>query len=212
MIIPARKRGLTATMKREFKRRSAIEATIGHMKTDGRLDRNFLLGHAGDAANALLVAAAHNLRLILDGSGPLACLVPAGTPAENGETGYFHPSYGIRNINRLAVVQGRLGKVVERDVQKKFLEARDLREKPSALHPWNACSSQNDVVRTSPWRPEALFRNVADRGLAPEIAPPAIIGEGKTEAAEVGGSATQNRMPTRFVPRGRNGGSVPQLS
>lgn len=35
------------------------------MKTDGRLDRNFLLGHTGDAANALLVGAAHNLRLIL---------------------------------------------------------------------------------------------------------------------------------------------------
>ena len=65
VIIAGRKRGLTATMKRELKRRSAIEATIGHMKTDGRLDRNFLLGHAGDAANALLVAAGHNLRLIL---------------------------------------------------------------------------------------------------------------------------------------------------
>lgn len=52
-------------MRRELKRRSAIEATIGHMKTDGRRDRNFLLGHNGDAANALLVAAAHNLRLIL---------------------------------------------------------------------------------------------------------------------------------------------------
>lgn len=38
---------------------------IGHMKTDGRLDRNYLLGTAGDAINALLVAAAHNLRLIL---------------------------------------------------------------------------------------------------------------------------------------------------
>jgi IS5 family transposase len=49
----------------QLKRRSAIEATIGHMKSDGRLDRNFLLGHAGDAINALLVAAAHNLRLIL---------------------------------------------------------------------------------------------------------------------------------------------------
>ncbi|MES0157949.1 hypothetical protein NKJ81_31130, partial [Mesorhizobium sp. M0018] len=33
--------------------------------TDGRLDRNFLLGHAGDAINALLVAAGQNLRLIL---------------------------------------------------------------------------------------------------------------------------------------------------
>lgn len=65
VMIAGSKRGLTATMKRELKRRSAIEATIGHMKTDGRLDRNFLLGHAGDAINALLVAAGHNLRLIL---------------------------------------------------------------------------------------------------------------------------------------------------
>ena len=65
VMIAGSKRGLTATMKRELKRRSAIEATIGHMKTEGRLDRNFLLGHAGDAINALLVAAAHNLRLIL---------------------------------------------------------------------------------------------------------------------------------------------------
>lgn len=65
VMIAGSKRGLTATMKRELKRRSAIEAAIGHMKTDGRLDRNFLLGHAGDAINALLVAAAHNLRLVL---------------------------------------------------------------------------------------------------------------------------------------------------
>ena len=35
------------------------------MKTDGRLDRNFLLGQAGDAINALLTAAGHNLRLVL---------------------------------------------------------------------------------------------------------------------------------------------------
>jgi transposase, IS5 family len=36
---------------------------IGHMKQDGRLGRNHLLGAAGDAMNALLVAAGHNLRL-----------------------------------------------------------------------------------------------------------------------------------------------------
>ncbi|MFM2410467.1 MAG: hypothetical protein RL481_1295 [Pseudomonadota bacterium] len=65
VFIAGQKRGLTPTIRRELKRRSAIEATIGHMKTDGRLDRNFLLGHDGDAANATLVAAAHNLRLIL---------------------------------------------------------------------------------------------------------------------------------------------------
>jgi IS5 family transposase len=65
VIIAGQKRGLSPTMRRELKRRSAIEASIGHMKTDGRLDRNYLLGHVGDAANAILVAAAHNLRLIL---------------------------------------------------------------------------------------------------------------------------------------------------
>ena len=40
----------------------SVEATIGHMKTDGRLDRNFLAGHAG---NALLAGVGHNLRLTL---------------------------------------------------------------------------------------------------------------------------------------------------
>ncbi len=37
IILSGRRRGLTPTMKQELKRRSAIEATIGHMKTDGRL-------------------------------------------------------------------------------------------------------------------------------------------------------------------------------
>ena len=65
-MISGQRRGLTPQMKRELKRRSAIEATIGHMKTDGRLDRNFLNGKDGDAINALLAAAGHNLRLILN--------------------------------------------------------------------------------------------------------------------------------------------------
>jgi transposase, IS5 family len=65
VMIARSRRGLTPTMQRELKRRSAIEPTIGHMKTDGRLDQNFLLRHVGDAINALLVAAGHNLRLIL---------------------------------------------------------------------------------------------------------------------------------------------------
>jgi IS5 family transposase len=75
-MIAGSRRGLTATMRRELKRRSAIEATIGHMKTDGRLDRNFLLGQAGDAINALFAAAGHNLRLVLTALALwLACLL-----------------------------------------------------------------------------------------------------------------------------------------
>ena len=65
VMISGKKRGLTPTMKREPKRRSAIEPMIGHAKNDGRLGRNYLLGTDGDKINALLAAAGHNLRLVL---------------------------------------------------------------------------------------------------------------------------------------------------
>ena len=77
VFISGRRRGLTPTMKRELRRRSAIEPMIGHMKTDGRLGRNYLLGHAGDAVNALLCAAGHNLRLILNHLRALFALILA---------------------------------------------------------------------------------------------------------------------------------------
>jgi hypothetical protein len=47
------------------KRRQAIEPTIGHMKTDGLLARNWLKGSEGDAIHAVLCGAGHNLRLLL---------------------------------------------------------------------------------------------------------------------------------------------------
>ena len=65
VFLSGQRRGLTPTIQKELRRRSGIEPMIGHMKSDGRLDRNYLLGRAGDAINALLVAAGHNLRLIL---------------------------------------------------------------------------------------------------------------------------------------------------
>lgn len=65
VMISGQRRGLTPQMKRELKRRSAIEPMIGHAKNDGRLGRNFLLGSDGDRINATLAAAGHNLRLIL---------------------------------------------------------------------------------------------------------------------------------------------------
>ena len=51
--------------RRQLRRRSVIEALIGHMKTDGLLDRNWLKGRIGDAVHVLLCAAGQNLRLIL---------------------------------------------------------------------------------------------------------------------------------------------------
>jgi hypothetical protein len=58
-------RGVFGTIKRELRRRSAIEPLIGHMKQEGHLGRCYLKGHAGDAANAILTAAGYNFRRIL---------------------------------------------------------------------------------------------------------------------------------------------------
>lgn len=58
-------RGLPTALKKLLKRRQAIEPTIGHMKTDGLLARNWLKGSDGDAIHAVLCGAGHNIRLIL---------------------------------------------------------------------------------------------------------------------------------------------------
>ncbi len=63
--IAGARRGVTVAIKKKLKRRNAIEPVIGHMKNDGRLGRNFLKGAIGDAMNALLCGAGHNLRKIL---------------------------------------------------------------------------------------------------------------------------------------------------
>ena len=59
------KRGVHGQIKKELRRRSAIEAVIGHCKTDGHLGRNFLKGRLGDRINAVMSAVGYNLRLIL---------------------------------------------------------------------------------------------------------------------------------------------------
>ena len=63
--IAGAKRGVTTAIHRKLKRRNAVEPVIGHMKSDGRLARNFLKGIEGDAMNALLSGAGHNMRKIL---------------------------------------------------------------------------------------------------------------------------------------------------
>ena len=75
VFISGQKRGVFGVIKRELRRRSAIEAVIGHMKTDGHLGRCYLKGRAGDAANAVLTAVGYNLRLILAWLKALLCLI-----------------------------------------------------------------------------------------------------------------------------------------
>ena len=65
VFISGQKRGVFGTIKRELRRRSAIEPLIGHMKEEGHLGRCYLKGNAGDAANAILTAAGYNFRRIL---------------------------------------------------------------------------------------------------------------------------------------------------
>lgn len=65
VFISGQKRGVFGAIKRELRRRSAIEPLIGHMKAEGHLGRCYLKGRAGDAANAILTAAGYNFRRIL---------------------------------------------------------------------------------------------------------------------------------------------------
>ncbi|KWI34191.1 transposase [Burkholderia ubonensis] len=62
---PGLRRGITRSLRAMIRRRSAIEPAIGHMKADGKLDRNWLKGALDDAIHAVLCGAGHNLRMIL---------------------------------------------------------------------------------------------------------------------------------------------------
>ena len=64
-ILRSGQRRVTRTMKAMIKRRSAIEPAIGHMKMDGRLNRNPLKGALGDALHAVMCGVGHNMRMLL---------------------------------------------------------------------------------------------------------------------------------------------------
>ena len=60
------KKKATTTVRKYFRRRSAIEPIIGHLKFDHRMNRNFLLEKLGDRINAILAGCAFNLKKILN--------------------------------------------------------------------------------------------------------------------------------------------------
>ena len=63
VYVDKRRRGRTPkSLWRWMKRRAAVEPTIGHMKSEHRLERNRLKGTLGDAINAILSAAAMNFQ------------------------------------------------------------------------------------------------------------------------------------------------------
>ncbi len=65
VYISGQRRGVTEAIKRDLRRRSAVEPVIGHVKNEHRMGRNFLKGRHGDAANAILAAAGYNFRRLL---------------------------------------------------------------------------------------------------------------------------------------------------
>jgi IS5 family transposase len=59
------KRRITPQIKRDMRRRAAVEPVIGHLKEDHRMGRNYLAHSSGDAINAVLAAVGYNFRLLL---------------------------------------------------------------------------------------------------------------------------------------------------
>jgi transposase, IS5 family len=57
---------LPRRFKRLLRARAGIEPVIGHLKSDHRLGRNYLLGKAGDKINAILSGCAFNLSKIMN--------------------------------------------------------------------------------------------------------------------------------------------------
>jgi len=59
------RRQVSPAVRRWWRRRSAIEPVIGHLKAEHRLERNRLKGLAGDRMNAISAACGFNLRKLL---------------------------------------------------------------------------------------------------------------------------------------------------
>jgi len=64
-FISGQKRRVTPKIKRELRRRSAVEPVIGHLKSEHRMGRNYLWHRQGDAINAVLAAAGYNFRRLI---------------------------------------------------------------------------------------------------------------------------------------------------
>lgn len=65
VFISGQKRGMTPRIKRELRRRAAVEPVIGHLKEEHRMGRNYLAHRRGDAANTILAAAGYNFRRLI---------------------------------------------------------------------------------------------------------------------------------------------------
>lgn len=65
-VFISEKKNLPTKLKKLLKGRSGIEPVIGHLKSDHRLGKNYLLGKTGDKINAVLSGCAFNLNKIIN--------------------------------------------------------------------------------------------------------------------------------------------------
>ncbi len=97
----------TQALKHELRRRSAIEAVIGHLKTDGRTNRCRLKGALGDALNTVPVGAGHNIRLLFRAMMDLlrrileCLLAEACSDVRDQVTAFRQPRNGLFRIDCL---------------------------------------------------------------------------------------------------------------
>ena len=75
VFISGQKRGVTPSIKRQLRRRSAVEPVIGHLKAEHRMNRNYLWFRRGDAANAILAAVGYNFRRLIHWLRLLLCQI-----------------------------------------------------------------------------------------------------------------------------------------
>jgi transposase, IS5 family len=83
VYISGQKRNVTTKIKRDLRRRAAVEPVIGHAKAEHRLGRNYLLHAKGDAINAVLAAVGYNFKRLLKWLALLLSAILTSLCAEN---------------------------------------------------------------------------------------------------------------------------------
>ncbi len=63
--IAGKKGKISRSLRKWLRRRCAIEPVIGHLKSDNRMNRNYLKGAIGDTINALLCGSGANIRKLI---------------------------------------------------------------------------------------------------------------------------------------------------
>lgn len=77
IFLSGQKRGVTPKIKRQLRRRSAVEPVIRYLKAEHRMGRNYLWFKRGDANNAVLAAAGYNFRRLIRWLRLLLCQILA---------------------------------------------------------------------------------------------------------------------------------------